>query len=361
MRGLYRRKRMWWVRFTPIAGGERVRVSTGEHDEAAAIVAARKIIERATKEMRVKVGSVKTEIELYAAAKLRDGCTRATVESRVYVLRSVAADCRAETPAELTRDALQRWFDRRRARQAHTAAAYLNQIKWFLDWLVDRGRLPVNHAAGVKVPAKLPMRARRRFLTPEEARALLEACDQRPEPRKRGHEKRPPSTRTMADPALKFVIFCALHAGLRKLEIIEARRSWFDLEAGLLHVQKTDTFTPKDRDHRTIPLTEEFAQFLRGYVKTLPAGAVYMLAPRAAQGRARYRFDFRKRFEAVAQQCGLEDLTFHDLRRTFASLLVSRGVSIYKVARWLGDLVEVVERSYGHLLPQDADINASWR
>lgn len=51
------------------------------------------------------------------------------------------------------------------------------------------------------------------------------------------------------------------------------------------------------------------------------------------------------------------EFTFHDLRRTFASLLVSKGVSIYKVAKWLGDGVTVVESTYGHLLPADDDID----
>ena len=47
----------------------------------------------------------------------------------------------------------------------------------------------------------------------------------------------------------------------------------------------------------------------------------------------------------------------HDMRRSFASNRVTAGTSIYKVARWLGDLVAVVERSYGHLAPQDDEIN----
>jgi len=59
------------------------------------------------------------------------------------------------------------------------------------------------------------------------------------------------------------------------------------------------------------------------------------------------------------KRCGLA-ITFHDLRRTFASLHVSRGTSIYKVAKWLRDTVEVVEDTYGHLIPQDAQIDAAW-
>ena len=80
-----------------------------------------------------------------------------------------------------------------------------------------------------------------------------------------------------------------------------------------------------------------------------------------AHGKSKYRADFQKSFNAVLDRCGLGEFTFHDLRRTFASLLVSRGVSIYKVAKWLGDEVQVVEGTYGHLIPQDDEVNASWR
>ena len=85
-----------------------------------------------------------------------------------------------------------------------------------------------------------------------------------------------------------------------------------------------------------------------------------MLEPKAKHSRYRYRYDFRKVFDKLASDCGLDWLTFHDLRRTFASLHVSRGTSIYKVARWLGDGVDVVEKHYGHLIPQDSEINAAW-
>jgi hypothetical protein len=45
------------------------------------------------------------------------------------------------------------------------------------------------------------------------------------------------------------------------------------------------------------------------------------------------------------------------MRRSFASNLASSGASIYKIAQWLGDEVEVVERSYGYLAPADVDVN----
>jgi integrase len=47
------------------------------------------------------------------------------------------------------------------------------------------------------------------------------------------------------------------------------------------------------------------------------------------------------------------DTTFHDLRHTFASTALSRGVPILDVSRWLGraSITETAD-TYGHLLPE---------
>jgi integrase len=208
---------------------------------------------------------------------------------------------------------------------------------------MEAGKVPVNPAGEVKVPAKLPMTKRRAFLRPVEARRVLDACE---------------------DPVLKFALYCGLHAGLRKLEVVEAVPGWFDLEEGLIHLDTTGPhFAPKDRDARTIPMTREFRDWLKKvFLKGRPRWKeeAFMMMPAVERGRHRYRWEFRKPFVAHMESLGLGHVTFHDLRRTFASLLVSKGVSIYKVAKWLGDQVKVVEATYGHLIPKDEDIDAVW-
>ena len=58
---------------------------------------------------------------------------------------------------------------------------------------------------------------------------------------------------------------------------------------------------------------------------------------------------------------GLGWVTPHVMRHTFASLLASKGVSIYKIALWLGDDVRVVQKHYAKLLPKDEDIESAFR
>jgi integrase len=48
-----------------------------------------------------------------------------------------------------------------------------------------------------------------------------------------------------------------------------------------------------------------------------------------------------------------EDVTFHDLRRTFASTALAEGVPISEVSRWLGHKsITTTVDLYGHLVPE---------
>lgn len=56
-------------------------------------------------------------------------------------------------------------------------------------------------------------------------------------------------------------------------------------------------------------------------------------------------------FRAAADKAGLEDVTFHDLRHTFASRLVVAGVNLVTVQRLLGHSSVLLTQRYAHLAP----------
>jgi len=313
--------------------GKRIRVSLATSDLGEAVKERNRI--------RADPGSVLLDlvadndpVEGWVTSMERAGISRSWQEHGKYVVRGALKAM--AMPAEGVSEALvERWVSETRKRTGDaTARAYLQRVQGFYVWMVKSGRMRKSPAAAIVAPRPAP-NVRRMFLGPEDARRLIDECE---------------------NEGLKFALYCSLHAGLRKGEIIAARPEWFDLKAGLLHVQNGPGFTIKDRDDRTIPLTDEFLSFLESYGLRKP----FMLAPEVQGGNHRYRFDFRKAFLGHLKRCELEGYTFHDLRRTFASLLVSAGVSVYKVAKWLGDGVEVVEKRYGHLVANDAEINAAW-
>src|SRR4029434_5275824 len=105
-------------------------------------------------------------------------------------------------------------------------------------------------------------------------------------------------------------------------------------------------------------MREEFRQFvLSEYGLPSP----FMVEPKKKEmvGKWRYRYDFRRPFEELVK--GMlpahnhgnpgAKITVHTMRHTFASLLVSAGKSIYKVAGWLGNGIRVTEERYAYLVP----------
>jgi integrase len=90
---------------------------------------------------------------------------------------------------------------------------------------------------------------------------------------------------------LRFLLFAGFHCGMRKNEIVEARVDWFDLgESGAVQIKNTDTFRIKDRETRFVPLTGQFRDFLREFLKGRES-ATFALKPEVKHGKGTYRYD----------------------------------------------------------------------
>lgn len=329
--GLWLRGKTYWLAAT-LPGWGRVRLSLETSDLAEAIRKSRLI--RAAPEHYIGAKPDQSLIGQYMAHQERRGVGPRWREDAAATLAKLADGKPLE---RISPTALHRWIDGLlKTRKPKTLKIYVSYVSGFFRWAIDQGKMqPPSPLANIILPRIAP-KPRRSFLTPEQARLVLDEC---------------------VDSDLKFALYCGLHAGLRKGEIIAARPRWFDLSARLLHVQTEVDWHAKDRDNRTIPLTDEFCAFLRGYGIRSP----YMFRPNVQPtGRYRYRTDFRKQFDGHMARLGLAEFTFHDLRRTFASLHASHGTSPYSVAKWMSIDMETFQNHYGHLLPHDSRINGPW-
>ncbi len=327
MDGLYHpRGRLVWM-FRHWDGRRQVRESLKTRDEAEAIRRASEILRGPS---RAASGDYETEIAHYLAEKKKaDRLSARTRENRNYLLPRFFEEMGKTMVRDITKADAQKWYDALRIGE-ESRQTYCRWLKTFFKWLCDRGKLRDNPFAGVQMARARPQ-GRKRTLTKAQVATLIE---------------RAPTDE------LRFVLFCGFHAGMRKEEVIEARPEWFDLAAGHIHIDVTPTWIPKDRERRAVPISKAFGKFLKTYGRPSP----YMLAPEVKSGRARYRYDFRRPYTEHLKACGIQ-CTFHDARRTFASLAISGGVSPYKVAKWLGDGIAVVERHYGHLVPEDGALD----
>lgn len=273
------------------------------------------------------------DIERFIAQRRKDGrYTDTSARNRAITLNRFGEWLDWADPGQISSRAVQKWYDAMREVVSETSAlTYLLTVRAFFQWCVDRGIVAVNPAVHVST-ARVPLATRERFCTPDERDFLIEHAP---------------------DDEMRFVLYCGFHAGMRRNEIVEARPAWFDLEAGLIHLDTTPTFTPKTRKPRTIPLSRPFREFLEGYGLRSP----YMLRPKVTKGSAIYRYDFRRPFTEYVHSVGMGWVQPHLMRRTFASILASRDVAMHKIAAWLGDSVVTTERHYARLIPKDTAID----
>jgi integrase len=339
MKGLYRfqNSRIWWFRWTE--GGKRHAVSLKTHDEVVAITKARAILAEG-----LSVPSLVTTIDHAITQYLRVAQERAkkplrpeVAKNRGYVLRSWTKDMGIEFVGQITHKSISEWLKGRVVKgvSKDTVHTYTWVLKIFCKYLVSAKLMRADLLDDLHIPERAAA-GRKNWLKIEEISRVI---------------------RESKDLTLTFILLCGFHAGMRRNEICNARVGWFDLDAGLLHVQNDpgSGFILKDRENRVVPLTTEFQNFLHSFFSHRQAHE-YAIVPTKEKGRGIYRIDLRRPFYGHIRRLGLK-CSIHDMRRSFASNLVSHGVSIYKVARWLGDGVAVVERSYGHLSPADSDID----
>ena len=327
IRGIYLRGNIFWFRHG--TGKKRKQFSLETRDEAAAVQKAKEFLENP--ELNPCNGFI-VAMDRYAREKVAEGTwTCNSEESKTSVLKMFAEDLSFKDLPKITTLDVQKWYNDQKKRVPSSAPSYMIIVQAFLNWAVKQNLIRRNPMDGVKL-GKITQTARIRFCSFEQRDKIMAAADGKDD--------------------LLFILYCGFYAGMRKDEIIEARPDWFDLENNVIHVENTATFSIKNKKYRTVPLHPDFRRFLERYGKPSP----FMLQPDVQKGEARYRYDFRRPFENHMVALEFDWVTPHVMRHSFASLLAINGVSLFKIAKWLGDTLRTTEKHYAHLAPEDNEI-----
>ncbi len=196
----------------------------------------------------------------------------------------------------------------------------LNKAK---DWGFFNKENPVSK---VKIPRRDNRRLR--FLTPEEAQALLNEV-----------KKRSLQTYEMC--------LLSLHCGLRFGEIANLTWGDIDLDQGIIYIRD-----PKNKTNRIAYMTEEVKKMFESKPKGEPHE--YVFKDRKHGGKVKQvSKSFREAVKALKLNEGITDerlkVCFHTLRHTFGSWLVMAGVPIYTVKELMGHKTLAMTERYAHL------------
>jgi len=150
-------------------------------------------------------------------------------------------------------------------------------------------------------------------------------------------------------PFLTFFVKILILTGARSSEARLARWRDFDLQRRLWTVPVS-----KNGRARRIVLSSAVMALLpeiraRALALGLPAGPD---DPIFVNPRTRRAYNgFHLAWDTARQRAGLGTLRLHDLRHTFASLLINNGATIYEVQKLLGHQNIAMTERYAHLVP----------
>lgn len=183
-------------------------------------------------------------------------------------------------------------------------------------------------------------KARIRFLNPEESQRLVNVC--------------PPDFRRLVQGAL--------FTGARFGELVRLQVRDFNAENGTLFIAES-----KSGKSRHVVLTGEGQTFFEEAIANLSGERAMFhreafpdmrrVDPETGEpvpkvSRAWRRGDQNRFMAAACIAAGLESLSFHELRHTYASSLMNAGVPLAFIAKQLGHANTVMtEKHYGHLAP----------
>ncbi|MCH8854118.1 MAG: site-specific integrase, partial [Planctomycetes bacterium] len=131
--------------------------------------------------------------------------------------------------------------------------------------------------------------------------------------------------------------------GARKSEVMGATWDQFDLERG---VWTKPAHTTKQKRTEHIPLSGQAVALLRD-MRIIANDKSHFAFPGKAPGKP--VMGIKKFWEEVRTAAVLGNVRLHDLRHTFASHLVSGGVSLPIVGRLLGHTQPQTTHRYAHL------------
>jgi integrase len=170
------------------------------------------------------------------------------------------------------------------------------------------------------------------ILTPPEIRRLLDAADE----------------------PVRTLLLCAVLTGMRRGELLGLRWEDIDLEGHRIFVRRAlwrgKFVTPKSRRSRR---TIDLAPTLRAALAKLPSRFHGVLVFCRTDGAPINPDTFAQRdWPRALRRAGLRRIRFHDLRHTYASLLIAQGAHPKYIQAQLGHAsIQTTLDRYGHLMP----------
>jgi integrase len=177
------------------------------------------------------------------------------------------------------------------------------------------------------------------------------------------------------------LLLCATRTGMREGELIALRGTNLDFRGQFIEVQQIlsrgELTSPKNGRTRRVDMSGQLRDVLQEHLSRKRADALrkemekpagerrdaatvvneimedwVFTTPTPRSGRQLDPSNLRKVFNSLLTAAKLRRIRFHDLRHTFASLLIAQGESLAYIRDQLGHhSIQITVDTYGHLVP----------
>lgn len=159
-------------------------------------------------------------------------------------------------------------------------------------------------------------------------------------------------------PAYRAIPLFAALTGLRPCEWIALERRDVDRAAGIVYVRReyvdgrVKPYGKTSRSLRAVPLPQRAAEALTGHTTRLDTP---LLFPAARGGHVDLQAWRWREWNPAIRAAEVPPRVPYALRHTYASMSIAAGVNLFEVARFMGTSIAMIEKTYGHLLPDAVD------
>jgi len=151
-------------------------------------------------------------------------------------------------------------------------------------------------------------------------------------------------------PEDRALLLFALHTGARAGEQLAIEWGDIDFTNGFVVFRRSSTRgvvgPTKSGRVRRVPLTATLTEALKQH-RHLKSALVFA----NADGSPMSLWQLHERLWATCRHAGLRKIRWHDLRHTYASMLVALGVPLRQVQEWLGHSTITMTLRHAHLAP----------
>lgn len=253
-----------------------------------------------------------------------------------YVLGPVQRELGAYTAGQVAANGaslLEDYLGRRRV-SSSTKRREVAQFLAVLRWSAKKGFIDPGNVPLLDLPAG--GQARTRFLTEAQFRWFWDQAIAWPDHPSNSR----PSWREGAERVRLFAAI-AMHTAARREAILELTWDRVDLSRRVIDFNVPGRRTTTKRRVDGMPIHDDLWPILAA---AYPGGTGRVI------GRVQNRL-FARQFARFTGTIGMDWVTPHVLRHTWASLNAMAGLPLFDIAQVLGDTIQMVEKHYAHLAP----------